>query len=109
MKVQINNYDWEIAVIPGDSEKMNPEPEVYRAGLTEYPEQIISIRQGMSTQRTRATVIHEVIHAFIDSYGYTSDCMTEEEICNFFASQADRIMEIVERILKGVKFDADNG
>lgn len=109
MKIQIHNYTWTVQMIQGDSEKMNPEPDCYRAGLTEYAEQIISIREGMSRERTRATVIHELVHAFIDSFGYTADEMNEEEICNFFGANADEIIRLTNEIMKGVKEDADNG
>lgn len=109
MEIKIHNYTWTVQVIPGDCKKMNPEPECYRAGLTEYAEQTISIRAGMSRERTRATVIHELVHAFIDSFGYTADEMGEEEICNFFGANGDKIIRMTDEIMKGVMEDADNG
>jgi len=107
MEIKIHDYTWTVQMVQGDSEKMNPEPGLYRAGLTEYAEQIISIRVGMSRERTKATVIHELVHAFIDSFGYTADEMTEEQVCNFFGSQADEIIRLTDEIMKGVIDNAD--
>lgn len=107
MKIKIHNYIWTVQTVQSDSEKMNPEPDHYLAGLTEYADQAISIREGMSRERTRTTVIHELIHAFIDSFGYTSDCMTEEEICDFFGANADDIIRLTDTIMEGVIDGAD--
>lgn len=109
MEIRIHNYDWKVEYVEADAEKMNPDSEKYNAGLTEYAEQVISIRKGMSWSRTRATVIHELVHAFIDSYGYTADCMTEEEMCEFFGAQGDDIICLANRIMGEVCSGADDG
>lgn len=105
MTIKVNGYKWKVEFVDGEIEKMHPDSDHYNLGLTEYCEGIISIRKGMSKETTRSTVIHELIHAFLFSYGYAVE--SEEAMCNFFGSQADRIMKITNEIMKGVKEDVD--
>lgn len=61
--------------------KMNPDPNSYNFGLTEYKELLISIMDGRSESVTRSTLIHELVHAFLFSYGHTVE--GEEAMCDF--------------------------
>lgn len=106
MEFKINADTWKVVVLDGEHEKMHPEQDSYNLGLTEYCENVINIRKGMTASVTRSTVIHELVHAFIFSYGYHVE--DEESMCDFFASQGTAIMEITEQIMKGVNFDVEN-
>lgn len=99
--VRINNTDWEIRLVSGKKKDMHPTDDSYNIGLTEYLDDVIKIRKHMTESCTRSTVIHELIHAFIFSYGYTIE--GEEAMCNFFGAHADKIMELTDEIMKGVK------
>lgn len=61
--------------------KMNPDQNSYNFGLTEYKELLISIMDGRSESVTRSTLIHELVHAFMFSYGHTVE--GEEAMCDF--------------------------
>lgn len=101
MNIQINGYPFKVELVEQDSPKMNPGEERYYMGLTEYFENLISIRKGMNERMTRATVIHELIHAYIFAFGYHLE--EEEAICNFFGSQGDAIISLADEIMrKGV-------
>lgn len=101
MQIKINGYKWVIKIVDGNTEKMHPQKDRINLGLTEYCEGIINIRKGMNKKVKRSTVIHELIHAFLFSYGY--DVNDEESMCDFFGSQGDRIIELTNKIMKGVK------
>lgn len=103
MVIKINGYRWKVELVDAEIEKMHPEPDSYNLGLTEYCEGVISIRKGINEIMMRSTVIHELVHAFLFSYGYQVN--DEESMCNFFGSQGDRIMELTNKIMKGVKME----
>lgn len=105
MEIDINGVKWLVEAADGKTKKLHPEKDRINLGLTEYCKGIITIRQGMSESVTRSTVIHELIHAFLFSFGY--EVNGEESMCNFFGSQADRIMKLTDEIMKGVNFNAD--
>lgn len=97
MKIKINNLSFEVEMIEGDIPKMNPNEECINLGLTEMVEEKISIRKGMTKQLTRTTVIHELVHAFIFSFGYTIE--NEEALCCFIGSQIDEILRLTDKIM----------
>lgn len=97
MKIKINNYLFEVEMVDGDIEKMNPDNDHINLGLTEFVESKISIRKNMSEHLTRVTIIHELIHAFIFAFGYTVE--NEEAMCQFFGARADEIMQLANEIM----------
>lgn len=101
MKFNVNGLGWCIEYVPEDKVYMNEHGGMF-FGLTEYNKQFISIREGLSKQMTRQTVIHELCHCFLFSYGISCDWYDEEQICNFFGSFADQIIRIADKFMKGV-------
>ncbi len=99
MKVMINGYPFRVRFIDGRKKKMNPDKDSYNLGLTEFVDGVINIRTGMNGRTTRSTVIHELTHAFIFTFGYTIEC--EEAMCDFFGSQGDAIIQMADQIMKG--------
>lgn len=101
MRFKANNLTWNIDFVNEDTSLMNSDNGMY-FGLTEYQSQKISIRTGLSKEMTRETVIHELVHCFLFSFGvcgFTS--LNEEQVCNFVGSHLDKIYEITEKFMKG--------
>ena len=96
MTIKIHNYKWRVKFVSECSID-----DTACLGLTEYLEQTIKIRKGMSKELTRATVIHELVHAFLFCYGIQDDPYKEEQVCEFFGVHADEIMNLTEKIMKG--------
>ena len=100
MKFTVNGLKWVIEYVNADSTSMNNSNGLF-LGLTEYDSQHISIRTGLSEGLTRQTVIHELCHCFLFSFGMTCDWYDEEQMCNFFGSHADMIIGIADKFMKG--------
>lgn len=100
MKIKIHNDDWEVKVIDKGKKKMNPSVDSYNLGLTEYGKCCINIRDGMTRSVTRSTVIHELTHAFMFSYGYSVN--DEEAMCDFFGANGDEIICLADQIMEGM-------
>lgn len=101
MYIKINGDIWLVRTVEGKKKKMNPEPGKIRLGLTEYLNGVINIRKGMTENVTRSTVIHELVHAFIFSYGHSVD--GEEPMCNFFGAHGDDIIHLTDEIMEEVR------
>ena len=99
MKFTVNNLDWEMNFEDGDKVHLNQDNETI-LGLTEYIDQKISIRNGLSQRLTRSTVIHELCHCFLFSFGFCADSYDEEAVCNLFGSHADAILSLTDKFLK---------
>ena len=98
MEIAINDYRFNVVFADGNTTKLNPEGSTY-LGLTEFITPTITIRRGLTKPMFRSTVIHELVHAFIFAYGYHAD-YDEEALCDFFGSQADRIMSLTTAIME---------
>lgn len=98
MKIEVNNLTWEIEFVERDSEFLKlDDPDLVNAGVTDRHDLKIYIDQSLSNDMIQRTIIHELTHAFIFSYGY-SDMMDEEEICQFVECQILNIYNIVKII-----------
>lgn len=103
MKFTANKLEWSIEYIDADNVQVNNEDGCF-LGLTDYLEQKIIIRSGMTEQMTRQTVIHELCHCFMMSFAVHTNCYDEEQICNFIGAYLDDISELTDKFMKkGVK------
>lgn len=108
MNIKIHNDIWKVKLTDGSKKKMTPDAEHYNFGLCEYDKQVINIRSGLSKSVARSTIIHELVHAFLFSYGNTVE--GEEQMCDFFGVHADDILTLTDQIMERVvKCSADNG
>lgn len=99
MKFTVNRLEWSMIFTDADKAFLNQNDDAF-LGLTEYLDQSISIRKGMSEQMTRSTVIHELCHCFLFSFGFCAESYDEEQVCNFFGSHADAILDLTDKFMK---------
>lgn len=107
MKIKIHKDVWKVKLTDGRKKKMIPDEDHYNLGLCEYTNLTINIRTGLAESVARATVIHELVHAFLFSYGNVVE--SEEQMCDFFGVHGDEIVTLADKIMKGVICNADNG
>lgn len=101
MRFKANKLNWTIEYADEDHISMNDEGGIY-FGRAVYLEQKIFIRTGMSTELTRETVIHELVHCFLFSYGIKgTEKYSEEQMCVFIGAHADSIIEITDKFIGG--------
>lgn len=100
--IYIHNVPWKIEFVEKDAEVISGS-----CGIT-YKEECISyIRNDLSDEMTRRTLIHEIAHAYIWVYGFediTNRKFTEEDLCNFIEtygydiiSQADTVLSFYDK------------
>lgn len=98
MKVFIKNFEWEIIEV-GDEDKafFNEDDNLQLYGQTIYEKQLIKIYKDLPYIRKRETLIHELTHAFYDTYlssQHIKDKFDEEDICCFMGTYAEDIIRI---------------
>lgn len=96
MKVQINQYEYEIIETSNGSKVfLDREDGEARIGLCDYLRQVIYIHEDLTEARKRETLAHELCHAFLNAHGIDNADKSEEIICNFVAIYHKKITEIV--------------
>lgn len=107
MKIKIHKDVWKVKLTDAGKKKMTPDKDHCNLGLTEYTKLLINIRTGLAESVARSTVIHELVHAFLFSYG--NEVEGEEQMCDFFGVHGEEIVALADEIMKGVICNADNG
>lgn len=106
MKFKINDLTWKIEFVERDSGFLKfDDPDLVNAGITDWHDLKIYIDQSLSDDMIQRTIIHELTHAFIFSYGY-SDMMNEEEICNFIESHLINLYKLLEYVKSNLNGDS---
>lgn len=97
--VKINGLEWDIICVHNKDNKLLLDG-LECLGVTYFQEQQIYLNKDTSKKMFRTTVIHELVHAFLFSYGYHLDCNDmEEAVCDFLGSNLDRIYRLANKIV----------
>ena len=94
MKIKINNYTWDVKFFHRTNEPYD--------GQTCESQMIIKVNIDQNPQIIRATLVHELCHAFLDSFGFGTSCKTKftvEELCEFVAMNNEQINNIANKIM----------
>lgn len=106
MKIEVNNLTWEIELVERDSEFLKlDDHDLMNAGITDGHDLKVYIDQSLPVDMIQRTIIHELTHAFIISYGY-SDMMNEEEVCNFIESHLISLYKLLEYVKSNLNSDS---
>lgn len=98
-KLKINGLLWKIFYVHNGDENLKLDG-VDCMGITYFKEQQIYLDSDMSRDLFRKTVIHELTHAFLFSFGHHLECdEAEEAVCDFLGSHLDRIYKTTNKIM----------
>ena len=108
MLFEMNGSKYGITEVSQDvlqNKKANEDDEFYY-GQTRYQEQVILLDEGLSYERKRKTLIHELTHVYLKEYITTRelDNVNEEVLCDIHANSHDIIHKIVEDYFNGGKY-----
>lgn len=87
--VTINNLEWNIVVENSDYDYL---------GTTSESRLEIHIASVPNTQVIKRTITHEVVHAYLYSYGFPKKNFNEEDLCEFIANNLDGISHISNQV-----------
>lgn len=102
MVIKINGLKWTVKNVNPDSPELKLSNGNICFGVTEYVPQKISMRDDMSKELYRQTLIHELLHAYTFSFGvhlYANE-NTEEPIADFVGSHLDGIHDHANKIME---------
>lgn len=103
MIIKINNLEWNVFFVPRDHNKLEADG-VQCLGKAYFDDLHIYLDKSVSEELMRQTVIHELVHAFLFSYGVHVECNddydTEEAVCDFCGAYFDKIKKAANKIIK---------
>lgn len=104
MKIKINRYTYELLQVDSNDENLNVGDNDFRSGITDFRTKKIYIAKGLSEDSQNYTIIHELTHAIMDSYGFLQVEWNDEIVADFMAIYVYEI----ERILNLIKNSCKN-
>ena len=95
MIVKINGLTWKVQFV--DRETIDGS-----LGLTSFRRFTMNVAIDVANDIVRSTITHEIIHMFLESYGFTADSngmmFSEEQVCDFIAMNLSSINELTLKI-----------
>ena len=96
--VRINNLEWKVVT----------EPSIYTyLGSTLEGKLEIHIARVPSLQAVKRTIAHEVVHAYLYSYGFPRNKYSEEDLCEFIANNIEAILQISRQVFDELNLEVD--
>lgn len=97
--VKINGLKWKIFFVASESPKLTDEDNKRNIlGITYFRECEIYIDKNLSKPLRRQTVIHELVHALLFSYGIDIEGATEENVCDLIGAHLDELVRLNEAV-----------
>jgi Zn-dependent peptidase ImmA (M78 family) len=93
--VKINNAIYTIQEIPDIRKIYSDGKNKDFYGLCDYTKRTITIKGNIAKDLKRATLAHELAHAFLFENGHDSRQYSLETVCNMFGAFAENIVAIV--------------
>lgn len=87
-----------IKVIEPDDDRLLMPDGHYHFGVTNFKEKEIYIANNLKDETMTNTLIHELTHAFIDSYGLLQVEWNDEIVADFVATYLENFVNILESI-----------
>lgn len=99
MYISINNINWNIVRVNPLNENLFNNDGTLTIGMTDTYLKTIFINNKLKGQLLRKVLIHELVHAWIFSYGFILTRQQEEFMCDFIASNSDDILNKADEII----------
>lgn len=98
MKIKINQNTYTILWVSNKDKRLEIEDGDYRSGITDFKKKEIYIANNLNEDSHRYTLIHELTHAIMDSYGFLQVEWNDEIVADFMAIYIYEIAKITRKI-----------
>lgn len=102
MLIKINDLKWQVQFADRDNERLILDDDKC-LGVTYFDELQIFLSNDMPDELCKQTIIHELTHAFIFSYGIHLHSDDEEGVCDFVGTYLSKIYDLTNKIIENYK------
>ena len=100
MKIKINNTNYRIKIVEEDDKQLKMEDGYYHFGVCDMKYKIIYLMKGLPEGTLDYVIRHELVHAYLDSYGFLQVGYTDEIIADFIATYVESIEKDYLKVFK---------
>lgn len=108
LQARIHDELYTINFVDSKNDKLiSPEDDRIHWGITRFEEKGIYIRDDLDEGTTKKILIHELVHAFVESYGFGQVDWDEEIVADFLEQYFQEIANIIEnyKIYRAAKYE----
>lgn len=98
MQVKIHNNIYNIHLINKNSKYLVMDDGEVHSGVTDFITKDIYIRNDLNDSSLKYTLYHEIIHAYIESYGLLQIDWNDEIVADFVANYMIDILGTIDEI-----------
>ena len=91
MRIKINNTEYKVQIVKENDEHLKMEDGYYHFGVCDMKYKVIYIMEKLPEGTLDYVIKHEIVHAYIDSYGFLQVNYTDEIIADFIATYMENI------------------
>ena len=100
-KIEIGDKEYTIKIVAPDDDNLLMDDEEYHCGVTDFHKKIIYIKNDIKNPYTlKYTILHELVHAYTDCYGFLQVDWNNEVVADFIANNITNIIENHNKIIK---------
>ena len=100
MKLKINKFEYELLFVDSKDECLNVGDNDYRSGITDFRKKKIYIAKDLNNDSYKYTLMHELTHAIIDSYGLLQIEWNDEIVADFMAIYSNILKDLLDKVDK---------
>lgn len=97
IQIRIHNNTYNIYFVEKHNKNLLIDEEI-KCGITDYINKSIYIRNDLNRDTFKYTLFHEIVHAYIDSYGLLQVEWNDEIVADFVANNIINIFLIANKI-----------
>lgn len=105
MVIELNENRYAVKIVKYDDENLLMEDGDYHFGVTDFNKKIIYIADNLSNSAFKYTLLHEITHAVIDSFGFLQVEWNDEIVADFMANYSTMIADKYNLIMEKLKND----
>lgn len=91
MVIELNENEYQIKIVKPDDENLLMEDGDYHFGVTDFKDKIIYIADNLNSYSLKYTLLHELTHAVMDSFGFLQVEWNDEIVADFMANYSSMI------------------
>jgi hypothetical protein len=102
-KIKIHNNEYEIIFVSNKDDNLLMSDGEYHSGVTDFRNKKIYIADNLNKYSYCYTLLHELTHAIIDSYGLLQVDWNDEIVADFIGNYYITICNLLDNIVNDYK------
>lgn len=102
INILVNNISWNIEFVDEFDDNLLMDDGYHHCGITNYKTKTVYINKNLIQSVLLDTLIHELTHVYIESYGLLQIEWNDEIVADFMSHNGISIFKLVEEVVEKI-------